>query len=443
MSAITFTGLNGIDFNSILDSVMQYESLPLVGLQNDEIKVQNKDAAFVSLAGIISALESPVTALTNSSAFSNVAASSSDSSIASATSGSGALAGQYRVSVSQLAKNQVTKSANGFAASTDVAANGGSISFTINGTTTDAINITSDTTLADLAQQINDQNSGVAASVVNDGTSYRLVISSRETGETNSFTINDNLTNSNGNAVAFDPGQSATSGNVQNAQNAKFTVNGLDIESASNTVTDSIPGVTLTVYAEGDASINVSNDYSSIKSNLNAIVTQYNNLRAFYTQQAKGPLGGDPVLREVLNDIKKVLQTSNSNGGSYHYLAEIGLELNDDGTMQLDESKLDAAINASPADVQKLFQGTAGADGVLETMQSTLTSLDGDTGLIKTTRDSIQTTLTKYDDRIEQQQKLLDIRRDSLQKMYAAADEAISRLNQMNSSLQNWIKSLT
>jgi flagellar hook-associated protein 2 len=353
------------------------------------------------------------------------------------------LAGQYRVSVSQLAKNQVTKSANGFAASTDVAANGGSISFTINGTTTDAINITSDTTLADLAQQINDQNSGVAASVVNDGTSYRLVISSRETGETNSFTINDNLTNSNGNAVAFDPGQSATSGNVQNAQNAKFTVNGLDIESASNTVTDSIPGVTLTVYAEGDASINVSNDYSSIKSNLNAIVTQYNNLRAFYTQQAKGPLGGDPVLREVLNDIKKVLQTSNSNGGSYHYLAEIGLELNDDGTMQLDESKLDAAINASPADVQKLFQGTAGADGVLETMQSTLTSLDGDTGLIKTTRDSIQTTLTKYDDRIEQQQKLLDIRRDSLQKMYAAADEAISRLNQMNSSLQNWIKSLT
>jgi flagellar hook-associated protein 2 len=197
------------------------------------------------------------------------------------------------------------------------------------------------------------------------------------------------------------------------------------------------------VSALGDAAINVTNDYTSIKDSLNAIVTQYNKLRQFASQQVKGPLGGDPVLREVLNDIKKVLQTSNSNGGSYHYLAEIGLELTDSGDMQLDESKLDAAISASPGNVQKLFQGMTGADGVLETLQSTLNSLDGDAGLIKTTRDSIQTTLTKYDDRIEQQQKLLDIRRQALQKMYAAADEAISRLNQMNSSLQNWIKSLS
>src|SRR5262245_47998313 len=262
MSGITFTGLNGIDFNSILESVMQYESLPLLALQNEETKIHNKDSAFVSLAGIISALQSPVSALTGSSAFSNVTASSTNPSVASATSGSGALAGQYQVSVSQLARNQVTKSANGFAASSDVAANGGSISFTINGETTEAINITADTTLADLAQQINSQNSGVAASVVNDGTSYRLVISSRATGETNGFTINNSLTNSGGAAVAFAAGQSATSGNVQNAQNAIFTVNGLDIQRASNTVTDAIPGVTLTVSAVGSAALHVTNDYT-------------------------------------------------------------------------------------------------------------------------------------------------------------------------------------
>jgi uncharacterized protein involved in exopolysaccharide biosynthesis len=62
--------------------------------------------------------------------------------------------------------------------------------------------------------------------------------------------------------------------------------------------------------------------------------------------------------------------------------------------------------------------------------------------LIKTTRDSIRTTLDKFEDRIENQQRLLEIRRQALMKLYAAADEAISRLNQMSSSLSNLQRSL-
>src|SRR5262249_54345464 len=160
----------------------------------------------------------------------------SDTSIATVSLGDGGIIGQYAVSISQLAKNQVTKSTNGYAATTDTAADGGSISFTINGSTTAAINITSATSLADLRQQINDQNSGVVASIVNDGTNYKLVISSRDSGTTNGFTINNSLTNSGGTAVAFAAGQNATTGNAQNAQNASLTVNGISISSASNTV---------------------------------------------------------------------------------------------------------------------------------------------------------------------------------------------------------------
>src|SRR5207237_5990420 len=141
--------------------------------------------------------------------------------------------------------------------STDVAATGGSLSFTINGTTTQPITITSGTTLSDLKQQINNQNSGVIASVVNDGTNYKLIVSSRDTGETNGFTVNNNLTNSSGAAVAFATGQSATSGNAQNSQNAKLNVNGIDIQSASNKVADAIPGATMTLSKEGAVSVDV------------------------------------------------------------------------------------------------------------------------------------------------------------------------------------------
>jgi flagellar hook-associated protein 2 len=441
-SGITLSGFNGIDFNSILDAVMQYERLPLQGLLDDQKKVQNKDSAFVSLSGMISALETSVTALTTGTAFTTSAAASSDPTVATASVGEGALIGQYDVSIVQLAKAQVTKSTSGYSASSDIAATGGSISFTINGQSSEALTVTAGTSLVDLAKQITAANLGVNASVVNDGTNYKLVLTSSKTGATNGFTVNNNLTNSSGSAVGFASGQSATSGNAQNAQNAILKVSGLDIESASNTVSDAIPGITMTLIKAGDISVSVKSDYSSIKDNLKAVVAQYNKLRQFYTQQAKGALGNDSVLREVLNDIKSVLLTPNANGGRYQYLAEIGLELTSSGDLKLDEAKLDAAIGSNPEEVQKLFQGSNGSDGALDALLSTLKTLDGTAGLIKTARDSIQKTLDKFDDRIEQQQRLLEIRRQALMKMYAAADEAISRLNQMNSSIANLNRSL-
>ena len=437
MAAITLSGVNGIDFNTILSAVMQSESQPLQALQNQQQQIQNKDAAFVSLGGIVSALESPLTKLTSPTAFTNVSANSSDTSIATVSLGDGGIAGQYQVSISQLAKNQVTKSTNGYAATTDTAADGGSISFTINGSTTAAINITSATSLSDLQNQINAQNSGVVASIVNDGTNYKLVISSRATGTTNGFTINNSLTNSTGAAVAFAAGQNATTGNAQKAQDALLTVNGIDIDSASNTVTNAVPGVTLSLVKAGDMSVNVGQDFSAITDGLNAIVTQYNRLRQFYAQQTKGTLGTDSVMREVVNDIKTVLLTANSNGGQYQYLSEVGLEFTSSGDLTLDQNKLNTALNSYSGDLQKLLQGTNGAGGVLNGLSSTLSALDATAGIIKTTRDSIATTLSNYTNRIDMQQMRLEIRRQELIQQYTAADQAISQLKQMGGSLTN------
>jgi flagellar hook-associated protein 2 len=142
-------------------------------------------------------------------------------------------------------------------------------------------------------------------------------------------------------------------------------------------------------------------------------------------------------LRETLTDIRQVLLGANSNSGQYQYLAEIGIEFQSDGTLKLDESKFDDAINSRPEDVQKLFQGDTGSAGVFGALTSTLSNLDGTAGLIKTTRDSIHTTLDRYRDRIERQQNMLEIRRQQLIQQYAAADQAMSRLSQLTSSLSN------
>jgi flagellar hook-associated protein 2 len=442
MAGVTFSGFNGYDFGSIVDAIMQSESQPLIALQTQQQSVKDKDAALVQLNGFISALQSQTSTLTNASTFSNVAATSSDPTIATTTVGSGALAGRYDLSIAFLAKGQVTSSTNGYTALTDVVADSGDISFTIDGTTTTAIAITQATTLTELKDAINNQGSDVVASIVNTGSSYKLVISSRNSGVDNGFTINSTLANGAGTVVGFAPGQSPTVGNSQDARDADFTVNGLPITSSSNSVTDAIPGMTVKLITTGTAVIDVTPDHDTVKESLKSVVTQFNKLKEFFTKQSgmdafgkRAPLAGDSIMRAAVSELRSVILGANANGGTYQYLAEIGVELTTTGELKFDETKFNTAIDANPAEVQKLFQGTTLVPGVFDDMKTRLDALDGTAGLIKTTRTNIDNTLKSFRDRIQSQQLRLDIRRQELTRMYAAADEAMSKLNAMSGQI--------
>jgi len=93
-------------------------------------------------------------------------------------------------------------------------------------------------------------------------------------------------------------------------------------------------------------------------------------------------------------------------------------------------------MDGYPSDVAQLFQGTSSA-GIFDNMKTVLDGLDGTAGLIKTTRTALDNTLKTYLNRIQSQQLRLDVRRQELQQMYAAADEAMSRLNSMSSQIAN------
>jgi len=189
MAAVSFSGLNGIDFSAIVTATINAESMPLNMLKQQQDDIKAKDAALVSLSGGISTMETQADALISSSLFTKSVASSSSTGVGTATSGSDALSGEYTLHVNNLAKSQVTASTSTYAATSEVAADGGSLSFTIGGVTTTSIDITAGTTLLDLRNAINAQKSGVMASIVNTGTSKKLVISSRETGEANGFKV--------------------------------------------------------------------------------------------------------------------------------------------------------------------------------------------------------------------------------------------------------------
>jgi flagellar hook-associated protein 2 len=433
-AGISFSGFNGFDFNQIIEAIMQQERLPLTSLQQQEQAVKDKDAALVDLGSQVAKLETSINKLTLASAFFGVMVESSDSTMVKAVLGNSALPGHYDVNVTAIAKAQVTTSTNGYANLTDIVADGGSISFTINGTTTTPITLTKATSLAELKDLINDQDTDVMASIVNDGTANRLVISSRKTGATNSFAINNSLTNSGGTVVAF-------AGNTQAGQDAQFTVNGISITSSSNTISNAIPGVDMTLVKVGATSVDVTTDHTSLKDTIKAFVADYNKLRDFYVKQSTPnatkamPLANDSTLRQTLNQIKSSLLAANSNGGRYTYLAEIGIEFGQNGELKFVESAFDAAVTSSMADVKKLFQGTATANGVFDLVKDCLEDLDSTSGAIKTNRTNIETALKKFRDRIAAQELRLDVRQAELIKMYTAADQAIAQLNQMNAQL--------
>jgi flagellar hook-associated protein 2 len=436
MPGISFSGLNGFDFASIIDAIVQYESLPLNALRSQQQGVKDKDAALVQLNSFITKLQTQANALGTGSAFLNTTAQSSNTAVITTTPGSGALSGRYDVTVSALARSQVTASTNGYSATSDTAADGGSISFTIGGNTTEAINITQATTLAGLRDAINNQDSGVVASLVNTGSSYKLVLSSEESGAANAFTINNNLTNGAGAAPAF-------AGNTQTAADASLTINGIPVTSASNDIADAVPGISLKLLSLGSSVIDVAADFNAIKDSLKAIVSEYNKLREFSKTQntydvesgRRPPLAGDSILRQALGDLRTTIIDINNNSGQYQYLSEIGLEFTQTGELKLDEAKFNDAINENPSDVQALFQGTGGGDGVFDLLKARMDGLDGSAGLIKSSRTSIEATLQTYKDRIEAQELRLSVRRKELEKTFLAADQAISRLNAMTNQL--------
>lgn len=441
---ITLSGFNGIDFKQIIEVVMQQESRPLTALQQQEQADKDKDTAYVNLGAQISKLQSAVATLNAPSGFNNVAVSSSDTSVISVSTASASISGHYAVDVTQLAKAQVTASTNGYSSASDVAADGGAISFTIDGETTEALNITASTTLAELRNAINAQNSGVVASIVNTGTTSKLVISSRQTGESHGFVINSTLVKDEGTVLTFANGQNTTTGNSQNAQDALLTVNGLSITSESNTISSVVPEITFRALKVGEAEIEAVPDYTPLKDSVKSLIDAFNGLKRYYDQQqgSSGSLTNDIVMRQVFSEVRKTLLGSTENGGTLHYLAEAGVEFTSSGELKLNESNFDSAVNSNLGNLQALFIGADDNEGVFATLKARLTSLDSSTGALKSARDSLKVTIAKDDDRISAMQLRLDLRREALSKMYAAADEAIARMNQATTAIQSISTSL-
>jgi flagellar hook-associated protein 2 len=222
-------------------------------------------------------------------------------------------------------------------------------------------------TLTTIASKINDplNGTGVTATVrqetVNGQTRNFLEITG--TGATN-------LTDQNGFLEMIGVLQRNHKNETLAAQDAQFTLDGVSLTSASNTVTTVIPGVTLTLLKGNSTdppttTITVSRDTEAIKKNFQSLQSSYNALVDFIRKNSQfdketfrtGPLFGDPAASQIEGSIANMLFNEvRGAGGPYRNLAALGFGLDEEGKLTLDEGELDKAIAADPRAVSALMR---------------------------------------------------------------------------------------
>ncbi|RCS58222.1 flagellar filament capping protein FliD [Parvibium lacunae] len=386
MATISGTSGSSIDVNSLVSQLMQAETQPLVRLQRNQASIQSKISAYGNLRGALSSFQDAARAVSNLNNLQPTKTSVSDSSIASLTANANASIGNYSLEVSKLAQQQKLNSSSFASTTTTVGTgtltiqlgtyNSGSNTFTNNpDKTAVSVNITNGS-LSSIRDAINSANAGVNATLVNDGTGTRLVLTSKDTGAANSIKLSvtdddGTPTNTSGlSALAYDPTASAGAGKnltqTQAAQNAEFKLDGIDISKSSNTITDAIENATLQLskVTTSAISLNINRDSSGITSQLQSFVQAFNSMQTTLKQlsgfnpttKEAGPLAGDSALRGALNQIRGLLTRQlGSESGTYSSLSQIGIAFQKDGTLALNSSKLNAAITADASSVTKLL----------------------------------------------------------------------------------------
>ena len=373
----TVSGLvTGLDTQSIVDALVQVERLPIDRLQSRQAGFQNKISSLQALNTLLKKFQEDVEKLkdTTSSLLGRVA-TSHNAEVATVTVTNDSPVGSFSLEVTGLAKPQSLATVAGRFADMETTTVGtGVLSVSVGGG--NAVDLTIDSsnnTLSGIRDAINAADIGVTASIVNDGsaTPYRLVVTSNTSGISNSIalTVSSDTDGNDGDDAGLSQLINANLDEVQAASDAEIVVNGINIASATNTITDAIPGATLEVKAKTSGTpveITITESSSEIEASLSSFVEKFNEIvkyeAAHNNVDSPGALSGDFTLRSISSRLASfVLGFGTYGGNDVRALSNIGVRMGEDGELDFDASVLKEALNQDKVAVERFIRGD-GAD---------------------------------------------------------------------------------
>lgn len=446
MATITSLGVgSGLDLNGLLDQLQSAERQKLSPVTERKSDEQSKISAYGRLQSTLGRLQEAVAGINDPSVFNSQKSEVSGDSF-TATTDETANAGRYEVTVNQLASagsvasNSVAQDAVVATGDTTLTLNfgatytNGEFDDTAAPLSTYTLNIAGGSTLQDVRDQINDDaESGVTASIVNDGTGYRLALSTKETGEEASIIGFEGL-----DSLSMDD---AT---LRAGKDAELNVNGIAITSRTNQVEEAIQGVTIDLVSTSDEpiSLTIDRDKDALREAVDNFVATYNEMKSTVgrmtayngEEESSGELIGDRTVRTIEQRLRRDMSDSVA-GGEFELLSQFGISLNERGRLDVDDSKLDEAIANNPQGLTEFFAGDSEEAGWAGRLNATLdTMLSGD-GIVQNSIESAEQRVENLDNRLMRMETSIERTVERYRKQFGQLDGMVAQMNQMSSYL--------
>lgn len=461
--AISSPGLgSGLDVNSIVTKLMAVEQQPLT-LLNQKASTLNADlSAYGTIKSQLASLQDASSTLMSSTGWSGRTLTSSNTTALTGSATSTAVNGVFNVTVNQLAQAQSNFS-GGITSGSQVTGSNGTLrislgawsggTFTANsGTSYVDVAINAGDTMSTVASKINAANAGVSATVVTTGGKDQLILQGSSTGAQQGFQIQafdssaptTELTGTSGLALLSYSNTNKSLTLNQNSLDASATVGGVTVTSATNTMDKAIPGVTLNLsqVTSSPITVTVANDTAAMRKNIQAFVDAYNTLAKNLTTQTAydaatktaGVLQGDSTAVGMLNTLARMVGATGPTGSSFTRLSDIGIQMQQDGTLSINDTKLSAAM-ANPSALQSFF-GAVSTDpttsGMATRFYNYAFGANSVGGLVSTATDALQRQLTSNSNDINALNDRLSATQARLYAQFNALDTQMAQLNSLS-----------
>lgn len=362
MTTSVSSALSSDQITTLIEEASAAYQAPANALQAQETPIQTQVSDLGKVQSALSSLQSALNSLSDVSTLTQRTVTVSPSDTVTATASNNATAGTYSLTGIHVAQSQSLISSG--SSSTTAMLGSGSITIKVGSGSAQTIAIASgQSSLDDIANAIDQADVGVSASVLYDGSSYHLLLTSTESGSANAFTV----TGAGAFAgLSYSSGSSGGLRETQAAANAGFSFDGVAITSGSNTISGVITGLTLTLTASGSATVQVNQSISALDQSANSVVTALNNVLTTINQYSSyssasgaGPLFGNVGLEVLRSSLLDTIASPASDGSTtnslYNSLSSVGFSISSNGTIAFNDATFQSAAQTNYGAVASLL----------------------------------------------------------------------------------------
>lgn len=440
MGSVRLTGFSGAIPPNLVDQLVEAERIPIKQIEAKKVKQEDTLKIVGELESKISDITKNIGELVSVKGFSDLKLVSGDTNIIDGTvDPAAAPTGEYSIEVMQLAQKPGALT-NGFPDKDKSQVGVGYIKFdTPEGEKEIYINA-ENSTLEGMQKTINNSNTGLRASLVEDRKDkvnpYKLMVTGLATGDKKNVTFPQ--------IYMLDGDQDLYFEKENTAQNAKIKVDGFEIEVPDNKVDGIIPGVSLNLKSAAvgkEVKIFVKEDMEAISGKIKGFVDAYNAALGFIQGQAKlqkgqdgreklGPLGGDSMLRTIEGTLRRIIQNPIlGQGGKIERMNQLGIEFNRNGTLNFSQEKFNKTLNTEPSAVVAFLRGDGFNTGFVPVLKREIGNLlNGQFGAIANRKKGLQDKVNRMNDQISQKERQMEKKEESLRKKFADMEARVSQI---------------